>query len=141
MQRLSPRPLSLQSLSEILDLPEPRRRSRYLPVDSAWKRILVRQCRPLFRTRLDNPRRKFAGQQRLLRCCQPPLIAFSRLRSACLACSRTLSPPMMFFRSSQAVCPEMNTILFPLATTIWENPCGKLGNRLSGLMYSFGINH
>jgi hypothetical protein len=32
----------------------------------------------------------------------------------------------MFFRSSQAVWPEMNTILFPLATTIWENPYGKL---------------
>src|SRR4051794_31251355 len=45
----------------------------------------------------------------------------------------------MFFPWSQAVCPEMNTVVLPLAITIWENPCGKLGNRLSGLMYSFGI--
>src|SRR4051794_28186471 len=45
----------------------------------------------------------------------------------------------MFFPWSQAVCPEMNTVLLPPAITIWENPCGKLGNRLSGLMYSFGI--
>src|SRR5207248_11725494 len=66
-------------------------------------------------------------------------IAFSRLRNACLACSRTLSPPTMFFRASQAVCPETNTIFLPLAITTWENPCGKLGNRLFGVTYSFGI--
>ena len=46
----------------------------------------------------------------------------------------------MFFRTSQAVCPEMKTILFPLATTIWEKPCGKLEKRLFGLTYSLGIN-
>src|SRR6266480_1836874 len=72
----------------------------------------------------------------------PPaaLVAVSRLRNACLACSRTLSPPTMFFRMSQAVCPEMNTIFRPAAITIWENPCGKLENRLFGLRYSFGIS-
>src|SRR4030095_6082155 len=72
----------------------------------------------------------------------PPvaLIAVSRLRNACLACSRTLSPPTIFFRASQAVCPEMNTVLLPLAITTWENPCGRLGKRLLGLMYSFDIS-
>jgi len=47
----------------------------------------------------------------------------------------------MFFRTSQAVCPEMNTIFLPVAITTWENPCGKLENRLFGLTYSFGISH
>src|SRR5262245_35398238 len=47
----------------------------------------------------------------------------------------------MFFCSSQAVCPEMNTIFLPVAITTWEHQCGKLGNRLFGLMYSFGISH
>src|SRR5215831_11011210 len=72
----------------------------------------------------------------------PPVasIAASRLRNACLACSRTLSPPTMFFCSSQAVCPETNTVFLPLATTTWENPCGKLGKRLFGLTYSLGIS-
>ena len=46
----------------------------------------------------------------------------------------------MFFRASQAVYPETNTIFLPLAITTWENPCGKLGNRLFGLTYSFGIS-
>src|SRR5215468_7710597 len=67
-------------------------------------------------------------------------MAFSRLRNACRACSRTLSPPTMFFRASQAVCPEMKTIFFPVAITTWENPCGKLGKRLLGLTCSLGIN-
>src|SRR5262245_55285520 len=67
-------------------------------------------------------------------------IAFSMLWSAFRVCSRTLSPPTMFFRASQAVCPETNTIFLPLAITTWENPCGKLGNKLFGFTYSFGIN-
>src|SRR5690349_7644135 len=41
MQGLSPRPLSLRSLSEILGLPGPKHRSRYLPADSPTKRILL----------------------------------------------------------------------------------------------------
>src|SRR6266496_2348865 len=40
-QRLSPKLLSLQSRSGILDLPGPRRRSRYLPEDSE-KRLLLK---------------------------------------------------------------------------------------------------
>src|SRR6266436_2086607 len=71
VQRLSPTPLSLQSLSEILELPAPRRRSRYLPADSPEKRILLKQYPPLFRSRPDSPRRKSAEQQRLLTCHQP----------------------------------------------------------------------
>jgi len=35
----------------------------------------------------------------------------------------------------------MNTIFLPVAITTWENPYGKLGNRLLGLTHSFGINH
>jgi hypothetical protein len=49
-------------------------------------------------------------------------IAVSRLRNACLACSRTLSPPTMFFCAPQAVCPEMNTIFLPVAITTCEKP-------------------
>src|SRR4029077_8802258 len=71
-QKLSPRPLSLRFLSEILDLPGRRRRSRYLPADSPEKRILLKQCPPLFRFRLDNPRHKSAEQQGLLTCRQQP---------------------------------------------------------------------
>src|SRR6185503_3523323 len=67
-------------------------------------------------------------------------IAVSRLRNACLACSRTLSPPITFFCASQAVCPEMNTIFLPVAITTCENPCGKLGKSLLGLTYSFGTS-
>src|SRR5438552_13735086 len=70
VQRLSPTPLSLRFLSEILELPGPRRRSRYLPADSE-KRILLKQYPPLFRSRPDSPRRKSAEQQRLLTCRQP----------------------------------------------------------------------
>src|SRR5258708_15182785 len=66
VQRLSPTPLSLQSLSEILELPGSRRRSRYLPADSAKKRILLKRYPPLFLSRPDSPRRKSAEQQRLL---------------------------------------------------------------------------
>src|SRR6516165_4725837 len=39
---LIPRPLSLQSRSGIPDLPEPRRRSTYLPADSEEKRFLLK---------------------------------------------------------------------------------------------------
>ena len=31
----------------------------------------------------------------------------------------------------------MNTVFLPLATTIWENPCGKLGKSVLGLRCSF----
>src|SRR6266581_4368516 len=71
VQRLSPTRLSLRFLSEILDLPEPRRRSRYLPADSPEKRILLKQYPPLFRSLPDSRRRKSAEQQRLLTCPQP----------------------------------------------------------------------
>jgi len=39
--------------------------------DFPEKRILSKQCPPLFRSRLDSPRRKSAEQQRLLTCRQP----------------------------------------------------------------------
>src|SRR5262249_61017775 len=68
---LSPTPLLLRSQSGILDLPKPRRQSRYLRADSPKKRFLLKQHRPLFRTQLDSPRRKSAEPQCLLRC-HPP---------------------------------------------------------------------
>src|SRR5437762_11260908 len=76
VQRLSPRPLSLRSLSEIRDLPGPRRRSRYLSADFPEKRILLTQYPPLFRSRPDNPRRKSAEQQCLLAWPQPLPLPF-----------------------------------------------------------------
>src|SRR5215211_255553 len=106
---LSPTPLSLRFQSEILELPAPRRRSRYLTADSPRKRILLKQCPPLFRSRPDSPRRKSAGQQCLLTCRLPLPSPFQGYGTPALACSRTLSPPTMFSRASQAVCPEMNT--------------------------------
>src|SRR6266480_7792682 len=71
VQRLSPTPLSLQSLSEILELPGPRRRSRYSQADSAKKRILLKQYPPRLRSRPDSPRCKSAEQLCLLKCRQP----------------------------------------------------------------------
>src|SRR5215471_4739609 len=53
---LSPTPLSLQSRSEILELPGPGRRSRYLPADSPEKRILAKPSPPLLPSRLDSSR-------------------------------------------------------------------------------------
>src|SRR4030095_10362730 len=70
-QRLSPRPLSLQSLPEIPALPEPRHRSMCLPADSVAKRILLKQYLPLFRSRPDSPRRKSAELQCLSTSPQP----------------------------------------------------------------------
>src|SRR6266849_2691324 len=60
--------------------------------------------------------------------------------NACLACSRRLTPPRSRFCASHAVCTEMNAVLLPLATTILEDPCGKLGKSVSGLTRSFGMN-
>src|SRR6267378_3799647 len=50
-----------------------------------------------------------------------------------------LTPPTIRFCASHAVCPEMNAVFLPLATTIWENPCGKLGKSVFGLTCSFGM--
>src|SRR6267142_2712726 len=71
VQRLSPTPLSLRFLSEILELPGPRRRSRYLPADFPAKRILLKQYPALFRSRSDSPRRKSVEQLCPLTCRQP----------------------------------------------------------------------
>src|SRR5205823_13078950 len=71
VQRLSPTLLSLQFLSEILELPGPRRRSRYLQADSAKKRILLKQYPPRLRSRPASPRCKSVEQLCLLKCRQP----------------------------------------------------------------------
>src|SRR5437764_1059157 len=84
VQRLSPTPLSLRFLSEILDLPEPRHRSMYSSADSAAKRILLKRYPPLFRSRLDNPRRRSAEPQCLLTCRQLLPSPFRRYRMLAL---------------------------------------------------------
>ena len=67
---LSPEQLSLQSQSEILELPRRRRRSRYSPAESPQKRILLGRYPPLLHSRADSSRCKSAEQQRLSKCRQ-----------------------------------------------------------------------
>src|SRR5215475_12385988 len=99
-ERISPRQLSLRSRSEILDLPKPRRRSKYLPADSQ-KRTLLKRFPPLFRTRVDSPGRKSAERQRLSTCRQPPPSPFQGYEMlAWLAQERCLRQQCSF------VCPK-----------------------------------